>query len=196
MSRTALPLAALALLTVVAPAPAFGWRHARTAYYVQAPVLVAAAPAVVCVPAAAYVPTVLAPPPARPLAQPVAAPPSRGPVQPPRTQEPPLNVPAPPTPAQPSRGPGVTESRSYFNAYTVASADVKPAADHCRVSFWNLTERPVTVKVGDHSYAVASNSQSESLELQRQFVWRVDEREPQSERVADGQTGLVIVIRR
>lgn len=207
MSRSALTtlmLSALALTALPTPASAFGWRYWRWSAYYRAPVVVAAppvlvvaAPPVYCLPAATYAPSVLAPSAApRPLAQPVPAPPSGGSQAAPRTQEPPLSAPPPPTPASPGRSPGVTESRSYFNSYALAGADLKPAGDRCRVSFWNLTDGPVTVKVGDQAYSLSSNSQSQNLDLQRQFVWRVDDREPQWERVADGESGLVIVIRR
>src|SRR5207245_1651883 len=138
----------------------------------------------------AYAPLMAAPAIAAlgPLAQPVPAPPSRQPTLP-RTQEPPLSTPAAPSVRESRKVPGISEAHSYFNAYALAATDVaKPAADRCRVSFWNLTERSLTLKVAGQTYVVQRNSQSQPLEVERQFAWRVDEREPQQERVPEGES--------
>ncbi len=198
MSKTILGLVMVAVLSVPQSASAFGWRAWRTAYYsYYYPVpVVAYSPVVFCVPA--YTATVIAPVAAAPrsLAQPIPAPPSRAPATP-RTQEPPLSAPATPGISESRKVPGATEELSYFNAYALAVTDAGSLiADRCRVSFWNLTDRPLTVKVADQSYVVQRNSQSMPMELSRQFVWRVDGREPQQERLPEGESGLVIVIRR
>ncbi len=137
-----------------------------------APVWVYAAVPVVCSPA------VTTPAPA--YATPTAAPPSQ-------TVEPPTARPAPP-----AGGPTVTESN--------ASAAAKPAspggaAGSCRVGFWNLTGRDVTLTVDGQARQLPRN-QSITLTLGRQFVWQVDRRTAQSENIPDANCTLEIVMRK
>jgi hypothetical protein len=133
----------------------------------------------------------------RPLAQPVPAPPSRNPLAPPRTQEPPLGAPSTPNVRESRRVPNVADAQPFYNAYPLALGnDPAPATGRCRVSVWNLTGQPVSLKIGDQQQVVPRNEQSRPLEVDRQFIWRVDDREPQNERVPAGEAGLVIVLRR
>jgi hypothetical protein len=190
MLESARLLAVLTLAVLPLSAPAFGWRQPRTVYCYYPATVVVVAPV-------AYgesMPLWTAPPVAapRPLAQPVPAPPSRTPLGPQRTQEPPLNAPT----IRESRK-ELSDGAPYYNAYALASTDApRPAGDRCRVTFWNLTDHAITLKVGDQLQRIVRNEQSRPLELDRQFIWRVDDREPQTERVPAGETGLVIVIRR
>lgn len=128
-----------------------------------------------CVPAPAA--------PARVYATPTPAGPSATPATPPRSTEPPL-----------SPSPGVTEQRSYFNAYSVAPrASDKPSSDRCAVGFWNLTSADVVLRIGDQTHRLP-RGKSLKLDLGRQFVWQVDNREPQTEQVSEA--AIEIVIRR
>jgi len=111
-----------------------------------------------------------------------------------------------PTPAPPSREPplanppidpkpGVSESR-FFDVYSVASANgVKPAGERCSVAFWNLSKQDLVLKVGGQRQ-VLGRGKSMTLNLDRQFVWQVEGREPQAEQVPANESALEIVIRK
>jgi hypothetical protein len=97
---------------------------------------------------------------------------------------------APPEPGTPGL------SRSYYDAYTLAGA--APATGNatvCSVSFWNLSPGPVTLRVNDRAYTLERGRQL-TLDLPRQFQWRLDPRDPEHAQVPDGQPGLEIVVRR
>ncbi len=123
----------------------------------------------------------------------------------PRTAEPPLLKPtyAPPTAAPPSaeplpapRPPAVSESRSYFDVYTVAPRDSADACgDRSSASFWNLTDRDVTLTVDGQSHVIP-RGKSLPLAVGRRFVWQVQGREAQTQQIATGESALEIVIRR
>lgn len=119
----------------------------------------------------------------RKYAQPSPAGPSSSPSAAPKTSEPPRN-------------PGVSESRSYFSAYAVAPRTAeKPAGDRARVGFWNLSERDVVLTVANQAYSLP-RGKSVRLDLPREFVWRVDSREAQNEKMPENESALEIVIRR
>src|SRR5579883_602092 len=147
MFQSARTLTVVTLLALPLSAQAFGLRSSRTVCCYPAMPVIVAQPLYICVTAPLYAQPV-APP--RPLAQPVPAPPSRNPLTPPRTQEPPLGVPSTPNVRESRRTPNVADSQPYYNAYPLAPGnDSPPAAGLCRVSVWNLTSQPVTLKVGD-----------------------------------------------
>ncbi len=179
-------------LGVTLPAPAFahGLLHPRSAYavayYYPAPVVRFYVPAVppppLCPP-----PLVSVPPPVA-FAAPVPAPPSASPAAP-RAVEPTM-----------PHLPDVVESHSaaspYYDAYPLAARDGKspgPTAPTVRV--WNLSGRDLSVKV-DGKPSLIAPGQSVRLTVPRQFVWQVIGREPQSERIPEGDLGLEIVVRR
>jgi hypothetical protein len=195
----------------------------RTAYYypvtvVAAPVYVPAValpapvyapppPVFPAVPAAVVPPGYACPAPAPPsgvIAVPAAPQPPAGPA--PGTA-PSANQPgptAPATSAPPSTGPVTSESSrkpadtaasAYFDTYTVAGSPDRPAGERCRVSFWNLAGRRLTLKVDGRS-VVLEASKKMSFDLGRHFVWRVDDRDPQNETVPAEESGLEIVVRR
>lgn len=121
----------------------------------------------------------------RPYAVPAPAGPSSAPPLPPRTPEPPLNP-----------KPGVSESRSYFDATTVAAQAAPPlAGERCTVGFWNLTDKDVRLATGSQVFFLP-RGKSLRLDMGRQFVWRVDERAPQTEQIPSSESALEIVIRR
>ena len=121
---------------------------------------------------------------------------------------------APATPAPPSaepihssprprQQPAVTEYQSmhggtsgtYYDVYNLAGSAPAAGPDHAAVSFWNATDRRLTLRVDDRTYTL-DRGQSVSLTAPRQFQWQVDGRAPQSTQAAAGQRGLQIVIRR
>jgi hypothetical protein len=188
MSRRARAVLAAGLLLLAAPA-ASGHGHGRAVYataayyypaYYYYPALVAAPVAypapVYAAPAAAVcpVPAVHVAP---AFAQPTPAPPSPGLV--PQTAEPPLQK-APPK---------VTESHS-----TSGKAALPADGVCCRVGFWNVSGRDVTLTVNGEARLLASN-QALTLQLGRQFTWRIGGGSPHAEQMPADKAALEIVIR-
>lgn len=141
--------------------------------------------------------------PARPasvFAVPSAAPPSQL-----QTGEPPLSRPieTSPPPLLPKMksadvrenptGPVVVATRSL--AGNASAPGVLPVPkERCRVGFWNLTGRDVTLVVDGKSHALARD-RALTLDLNRMFVWQADARGPQSEQVAEDQSTHEVVVR-
>jgi hypothetical protein len=94
----------------------------------------------------------------------------------------------PPLPSSPERGPKIIESRSLGGSYDTKDNDL------CRVGFWNIAGRDVTVTINGKARTVPRN-RSITVELSRRFVWQVEERDPHREQVPTGQTTYEIVIR-
>jgi hypothetical protein len=90
----------------------------------------------------------------------------------------------------------VSESHSSFDAYAVVprAAD-RPAGDWCSVAFWNLTGRDLTVQVEGQDHYVP-RGKNVRLDLGRQFVWRVEDRAAETEKVPANDSAVEIVIRR
>jgi hypothetical protein len=85
---------------------------------------------------------------------------------------------------------------SYYDAYAVAPrGPTSSVGDRCSVAFWNLTGHELTIKVDGQGHAISAGK-SIPLEVGRQFVWKIEGREPQTERIATGESALEIVIRR
>lgn len=202
--------AALLLLTLAGPAHGLGWLWGRptrvTSYYYPVylapatsrvvtyytPVAVYAPAPVVCVPGVYTTPAVaypVAPAPAAvpvaptsPYAVPTPAPPSQ-------TVEPPLEKPGG------TSGPKVTESRAAAPAILPATAQkAPPEKDRCRVGFWNVSGRDVTLTINGQA-RLLPRDRSLTLDLGRQFIWQVDARPAQTERVPADNSTLEIVVR-
>jgi hypothetical protein len=91
--------------------------------------------------------------------------------------------------------PGVRESR-YYDPYPVASTDTAaPPRERCTVIFWNVSDRDLLLRVNDQSQ-VLPRGRSLRIESCRAFTWQVEGREAQSEKVADSESAIEIVIRR
>jgi hypothetical protein len=207
-------LTACVVLAVAAlPASAnFGLfrRHAGVArvsyYYAPLPYFV---PGVVCPP-----PVIETGPPAPPpLIHPAPPPPSPSPAVPPPHQAapqpapaspaeqlPPLppNVPpAPPVmpPAQPQEATAHKVEESYFRVYTNAGSERNSRTERKSVTFWNLTDAALTLKIDGQSQVVPAKS-SQTLQVPGEFAWRVQGREPEVSRVPPEETGVTIMIRR
>jgi hypothetical protein len=213
MSRLA--LASMVLLAAPLLAWGHGSRQARTAVSYYCPVPVVYVPVIYCDPVPVYVgPASPAPPSGLAYPSPGTRPPPLAPqlapgYTPPGTQPPPLapNY-APPSPAPPSASPNVpttsssftpsqpNESRLSYDVYPVATRDVGPAAgENVAVNFWNLTDHDLTLKIDGQARALL-RGKSLPVELGRRFVWQVEGRDPQSETIAKGESGVDIVIRR
>ncbi|MBV9123034.1 MAG: hypothetical protein JO112_06740, partial [Planctomycetes bacterium] len=92
--------------------------------------------------------------------------------------------------------PAVSESNSFFDAYPVVRRESdKPPGDRCQVGFWNLSGQDVTLKVDGQSHLLAQGKNLR-LDLGREFVWRVNDREAQSQQVPSAEAALDIIIRR
>lgn len=182
-------------LVLVGPmsASACGFRVLRNrsqSYYYSAPVaalpvfrvIETPEPAVYGVPVMPEcVPTMQPARPPVPYAQPTPAPPS--------------STPASPSPSM-RKVPEVTESRSFYSGASQApAASDKPAADRSSVAFWNLSTKDVNLRIGGQTYVLAQGKRL-NLEMGRQFVWRIDDRELQNETIPATESALEIVIRR
>ncbi|HYV36306.1 MAG TPA: hypothetical protein VE988_11415 [Gemmataceae bacterium] len=114
------------------------------------------------------------------FAQPVPAPPSQ-------SKEPPLANKKPPL---------VSESKSFAMSdgnMTAVLADAN-GKEICRVGFWNVSGRDVTLTVNGKAYAVPRN-RNVTLSVSRTFSWQIDGKMAQSEKVAEDQLTHEIVIR-
>jgi hypothetical protein len=158
-------------------------RPSVSAYYYPAPAwpsvyMVPVQP--VCVPMPAVsVPGV------RLLAQPVAAPPSSD-SEPPRAR---LQT----TPEE--KKPRVRDS-NYYDAYAVATnATSKSTEGRCSVSFWNVSDKALVLKVDGRRLSLA-RGRSVTLDLDRQFTWQIEGREEHAQTVAKTEHALDILIRR
>jgi hypothetical protein len=115
----------------------------------------------------------------QPYAQPRPAPAS--------TREPPTDKPAPP-----GRSPKITESR--YAADTATDKQPPASKDHCKVGFWNLTGRDVSLLVDGQSHFLRKDH-AMTLDLTRQFAWKMDQGELRSERVPADQRTHEILLR-
>ena len=156
-------LSVLVLFCSSASAQAWRWFGWRSYYY--APVY--------------YYPAYMVP--ACPTIPPQYATPKPAPAS--ETSEPPLDT----------SKPKVTESRTHGAKYVAAKAPKNAKDDRCRVGFWNITGRNVTILIDGQSRSLARN-QSLTLELARTFNWQMDGRQ-QAERIPDGQGTHEIVLR-
>ncbi len=93
-------------------------------------------------------------------------------------------------------GPAVREEGPFFDSYPVAlNTAEKPANDQCTVTFTNVSERGIKVKTGNQERMLAVG-ESTTLPVQRQFVWQMEGREAQNEKIGPNDYALQIVIRR
>jgi hypothetical protein len=113
-----------------------------------------------------------------PLAVPTPAPPSKA-VMPPAGKA--LHM-------SPATGPSVTEARSG------TGAPLALAKDRCRVGFWNLSGRDVTIVVEGET-RVLLRDRALTLELTRDFTWHIDQQADRSEHVGEDKSTYELVIR-
>jgi len=145
-------------------------------------------PAPACAPVVSVPPCLPGPviiPRGTPYAIPRPAPPSDTPVVPERVR---------PRPRKPPR---VTESRypSSDEASRRRTSSRKPPRDRCRVGFWNVSNRDLTLKVNGRARRLLHGS-SVTLRLRRHFVWQISGSTPHEEAVPAEKSTMEIVIRR
>ena len=106
---------------------------------------------------------------------------------------------APPSstgPAQaPTRAaPKVSESRSFYYGPDASTNGAREPGDVVTVTFWNLSEQDLALMIEGRAQLV-SRGQNVRADVQRQFLWRVEGRGVQAERIPDAQRSMEIVIR-
>lgn len=111
-------------------------------------------------------------------ALPYAAPPST------TTAEPPMQSPA-------KKAPTVSESRSQGGSYT-STAPV--ADDICRVGFWNVAGKDLTLHLEGHVYVVPRD-RAVTFEVPRRFVWQIEQHQAQTVHVPEGAKTHEVVLR-
>jgi len=188
-------LIAALMLTSTAPAQAFGWGPFYTSGYRStsySPAYYACyVPVVYSYPAYGYVatpiymmPAVTVVPGVAPVVQPVPkyAQPSPAPSS--------QTAPPPAAPAKPT-GPKVSESQSFSGPPTAAAAS---AGGQVQVGFWNTRARDVALSVNGQPYTLAAGH-AVTLNLPRQFAWRMDQGDNRTESVPADRANFEIVIR-
>jgi hypothetical protein len=117
-----------------------------------------------------------------PFAVPQAAPPST-------TAEPPT--------AAPRVGETTTALKPWtaFHELLPGPTATRASRDGCSVAFWNLTGRPVTLKVEGREQTLAVG-RTLTLNLGRSFVWQVDGGASQTVRLPEGRATAEMLIRR
>jgi hypothetical protein len=90
----------------------------------------------------------------------------------------------------------VSESHSYYDSYVVAQqSGARSNGERCTVGFWNLTDRDVNARINGQARTLP-RGKNVPIEVPREFVWQLEGREAQVERIAAGESALTIVIRR
>jgi hypothetical protein len=183
MSATRPVLVVALVLALPLTAAAWGHRPRTTAAYYYYPYAVPAPPAVFAQPAPVVaVPAPVVPAPAVSAPAPVFAVPAPAPA-------------CPTLPPMPSAAPvpGVNESRSNYTPAVTTSAKLANGA--VRVSFWNHSTQDLTLRIDGETRSLG-RGRGLTLELPRQFVWQIDGREAETERVPASEPGVEILIHR
>ena len=139
-----------------------------------------------------------------PLALPRTAPASM-PTATTSTEEVPLPVPRRPSvsvepvpsPSTPSAPPAPSAARPGEPFYSVQPGPAgKDRADRrCSVAFWNLTGRPLSVRIAGKDHTL-STGRSLTLELPCVFAWQIEGREAEATRLPGGHPTAEVLIRR
>jgi hypothetical protein len=176
----------------------------RAAYY-PAPILVTPLPQPIAVlPCPEITPLPVPPPPAAAVVPGPAAIPFVPPLSAPPQSAPPSTGPLPPTPTPgPVSPPAVKEDPSTSSKVATAFYEAFPTANAapCRiegrlpVTFWNLSGAAMSLRVAGQDRRLGQG-QSLTLDLTREFEWRVEGHEALVSRVPDGEKGLTLLIRR
>jgi hypothetical protein len=97
-----------------------------------------------------------------------------------------------------ANGPSSTSSKataSFYEAFPTANAAPCRTEGRFAVTFWNLSGLALSVRVDGQDRRLGQG-QSLTLDLGREFEWRVEGREALISRVPDGEKGLTLLIRR
>ncbi len=88
------------------------------------------------------------------------------------------------------RGPILQEIKSVTKG-----SEPAPSAT-CRVGFWNFREREVTITVAEQKIVrKVPAKQGFSVDLPREFTWRIDDEMPQLDRVPDNKSEAERIVR-
>jgi len=128
-----------------------------------------------CIPTPMILPVPDAP--RMPYARPTPAPPSQ-------SNEPPLNKGT----SNEFKAPVIVTTNSQANP------GVPLMKDRCRVGFWNLTGRDVTLTVDGKTWTL-QRDRATTLELDRQFTWQSEQQSQRNVIVPEGQSTFEVVIR-
>lgn len=183
--RMKLLLAGLVVLGTTSSANAWwlGWRFWGYGYY--GPSYYSPTYYRYYAPAYSYCPSVPVYPTVQRIPRDSAAPAQRGAeeLRSPTTKEPPASNPK-------QKGPTVTESRSLSRDFAGALS----AADRCKVGFWNLTGRDITLRVDGQPRPLAKN-RAVTLDMARSFSWQVDQDRAINELVPAEQAFHEVILR-
>jgi hypothetical protein len=103
-------------------------------------------------------------------------------------------TPAPPSSKEPPLGKPLSGSVEMPMIVASHSANKPlPASAICRVGFWNLTGRDVSVTIEGKVVSIQKN-RTLTLDLPSQFTWQVEGRPQHVERLADGKANHEVVI--
>ena len=182
-ARIKLLLAVCLVLTTATSAHAWwgwGWRFGGYRYY-GASYYYAPAYYRYYAPSYAYCPSVPVYPTVRPV--PFVTPAKKAAEKVPTSKEPPVAN-------AKQKGPTVTESRS--TSRSIASSEF--STDRCKVGFWNLTGRDITLRVDGQPRTLAKNH-AVTLELARTFSWQIDGERTTNELVPAEQAFHEVILR-
>ena len=185
-TRAKLLLVALTLLGTSSSAHAWwGWRFWGYGPSYYSPAYYGPAYYEYYAPAFSYCPSVAVYPAIRPIPKIPTVPAKKATetVPVPTTKEPPPS-------SMLQKGPTVTESRSTSRDI----ADGRPGPDHCKVGFWNLTGRDITLRVEGQPRVLAKN-RAVTLDLARSFSWQVDQEQATTEQVPAEQRFHEVILR-
>jgi len=99
-----------------------------------------------------------------------------------------------PAPASQTAEPPASSNSTPAKRDTQSLGGEYSKGDRCKVGFWNLSGRELTIKV-DGANRVVPRDRAVMLELGREFVWQAEGREPNVVRVPPGQTTHEVVLR-
>jgi hypothetical protein len=185
---------ALTVLAAASPAQAqfalFNRPLQTRAFYYPVPVVLVPAPQPPAVVFYADPVYVLPPSAPAPPAVPQPSPPSSGLLRPP-----PAAKPLSPPVINEESARSMRASTSFYEAYPTANAPPSRTAGRFSVTFWNLSGTPMSLRVGGQVRSLGQG-QRLTLDLDREFEWRVEGHESQLARVPEGEQGLTLLIRR
>jgi len=99
-----------------------------------------------------------------------------------------------PAPASQTAEPPASPNSTRAGRDTQSLGSEYSKGDRCKVGFWNLSGRDLTIKV-DGASRIVPRDRAVMLDLGLEFVWQVKGREPHVVRVRPGQTTHEVVIR-
>jgi hypothetical protein len=114
------------------------------------------------------------------------------------TPAPPSSTPEPPLQKAPAKAvtdprlPVIVVSHALGGSHVAGAAPLPK--DCCRVGFWNLSGRDVTLVINGKAWNLSKN-RAVTLDLDRQFAWQIQGGTQHVERVPQGQSAHEVLIR-